>query len=133
MLAVGHAARLFVAASPDAPDGSVISIFLVVDRDLYEGHARSVGRDLRIADPVELEDVFLGDRTLLRLGKGRNRGGKTQRDDKNTASTRHGGSLGRNITLYESREELSTFAQSSASSCGSKFTRPTLLIASWRK
>ena len=67
MFAVGHAARLFVAARPDAPDGSVVSGLLLVHRDFDEGHARTVGRNLRIADPVELENIFLGDRTFLRL------------------------------------------------------------------
>jgi len=67
MLAVRHAAGSFAAARPHAPDGSVIAVFLFVDRDLYKSNARSIGRDLRIADPVELKNIFLGDRALLRL------------------------------------------------------------------
>src|SRR5215470_6380129 len=92
MLAVGHAPRRVIPFCRYAPDRRVVSVLLVVDRDLHKGHARTVGRDLRIADPVELKDVFVGDRTLLRLGKSGNRRGTDGGDDEQ-AETMHGGSF----------------------------------------
>src|SRR5262249_58763073 len=57
--------RSLIAARRDRPDRCVIASLLLIHTDLDENHLRSIGRNLRIADPVELEEVLLGDRTLL--------------------------------------------------------------------
>src|SRR5215472_15606122 len=82
MLAVSHAPGLLVAAQRNTPDCRVIAGLFIVDRNLHEGHAFAIGRDLRIADPVELEDIFLSDGTFLRLRENGNRSGQKERDSK---------------------------------------------------
>src|SRR5438270_11493388 len=93
MFAVGHAAGRFVAAHANAPDRGVIPVFLLVHSDPHKGHARSIRGDLRIADPVELKNIFLCDGTFLRLGKSGHRRGQQQRDRKKTGGTGHESSL----------------------------------------
>src|SRR5690348_4922047 len=93
MLAVSHAARLVATGHRDRPDGGFIAGLLFIHRDLDEGNARTVRRDLRIADPVELENVFLSDGTLLPLGKSDDCGTNDQSRDEETSSTVHEGSL----------------------------------------
>src|SRR5690349_13305717 len=88
MLAVGHPPWRVVAFRRHAPDRGVISVLLVVDRDLHKGNARPVRRDLRVSDPVELKDIFLGDRALL-LGKSGNRQGTDGGDGKQAAGKLH--------------------------------------------
>ena len=53
----------------DAPDGSVVAIFLFVHRHAHKGDARTVGRDLRIARPNEIEQVLLSNVPLLRQSR----------------------------------------------------------------
>src|SRR5260221_9882771 len=93
MLAIGHAARRFVATHGDAPDRGVIAGLLLVHGYPDEGHARAVRRNLRIPDPVELEDVFLSDGTFLRLRKGGNRRSQAKCDGNTTDQTTHGSSF----------------------------------------
>src|SRR5262249_14877351 len=121
VLAVGHAARLLVAARAHAPDGGVISGPLFVHRHFYKRHPRAVRRNLRIANPVEVEDVFFGDRALLRLGKGGDGPNKTQRNDKNTAGTRHGDSLG----------ETDFYITGKQSAVSNQHSAETFLAATW--
>ena len=42
------------------------SVLLLVDGHAHEGDLRAVGRDLRIGDPDEREEILLGDRPALR-------------------------------------------------------------------
>src|SRR5207244_2140921 len=55
----------FACGRRDEPDRRVVAIFLVVDSDFNEGHARAVCRQLRIGDPVEVEQVLFGNVSLL--------------------------------------------------------------------
>src|SRR5947209_2091853 len=66
VITIGHAVGLLVTMQRHAPDGSVVTIFLVVDRHLDESYTGTIRRNLRIANPVELEKIFLGHRPLLR-------------------------------------------------------------------
>src|ERR1700704_1359055 len=47
------------------PNRSVITFFFLVDRDPYERHTRAIRRNLRIANPDEIEQIFFSDGALL--------------------------------------------------------------------
>jgi hypothetical protein len=68
MFAVSHAPWLLAFTHGDAPDRGVIAGLLFIHTDFDKRYARAIWRNLRIANPVELEDVFLSDGTLLGLG-----------------------------------------------------------------
>ncbi len=76
ILAIGRPARRAVtlaagerlqraAGGGDAPDGGVVAVLLLVDGDPDKRDARAVGRNLRVADPDELEEIFFCDGALL--------------------------------------------------------------------
>jgi len=48
--------RFFLPGGRYGPDGGIITLLLFVDRYAHESHPRAVRRDLRIADPDEIED-----------------------------------------------------------------------------
>src|SRR3954453_21412094 len=54
-------ARLRAGARCHRPDGGVVRVLLFVDCDADERDLRAVRRELRITDPVELEQILLGD------------------------------------------------------------------------
>ena len=58
--------RLFPARGRDSPKRSIVAFLLFINRDANEDHARPVRRQLRIADPDEVEEIFLGDVSLFR-------------------------------------------------------------------
>ena len=56
--------RCRLAVGRDRPQRCLVAIFLFVDADLDEDDLRSVGRYLRVSDPLEAEQVFLRDGPL---------------------------------------------------------------------
>ena len=58
--------RLIIARGRNHPDGSVVTIFLLVHRYAHKRDAVSIGRNLRITDPDKIEEIFFGDVALLR-------------------------------------------------------------------
>src|SRR3954454_5422658 len=59
--AIRDPARLRAGARCNRPDGGVVRVLLFVDGDADERDLRAVRRELRITDPVELEQILLGD------------------------------------------------------------------------
>ena len=52
------------------PHRGVVAVLLLVDRHPHEGHPLPIGRDLRLGDPHEPEQVRLRDGTWVRCGRG---------------------------------------------------------------
>jgi hypothetical protein len=91
MVAAGEASWRLIAANGNTPQESLIAVFLVVDGNLYKGHSRAIGRNLRIANPIELKKVFFSDRTLLR--KSQECDAKTKKYCGQPETTVHGSSF----------------------------------------
>ena len=53
------------SARRDEPDRGLVPFFLCVHLHAHEGDARAVGRNLRVGDPDEAEQVLFGDRPLV--------------------------------------------------------------------
>ena len=83
-------ARRLAAVSLREPDGRVVGILLLVDGHAHEGHLRAVGRDLRIGDPHEREEILVRDRPALGV---RGRDEAKQRWPERWCSERYDGSL----------------------------------------
>src|SRR5437016_12520281 len=97
MAAIADARGLFIAADRNTPNGGIVAILFVIDGDLDKGHTRSVRRNLGIANPVELKQVFLSDRTLLGKPKKRDKHAKTCWDQ--SKATAHGSSSHVGLTV----------------------------------
>src|ERR1044072_3687350 len=55
----------FAGIGGDGPDGGVVTVLLVVHGNAHESDMRAIGRDLRIADPDEVEEILFSDISLL--------------------------------------------------------------------
>src|SRR5438128_12397124 len=49
----------------DRPDRRIVAFLFLVHGHAHKRHARSIRRNLRIADPDEIEEIFLGDVAFL--------------------------------------------------------------------
>src|SRR5258708_22197359 len=96
--AIRDAPRRFAAVRGDAPDRSVVAVLFLVDRHLHKSYARAVRRNLGIADPVELKNIFLGDGPLLRDSEDSYYDAKQKREK--TETTLHNRLL-RDYLLYD--------------------------------
>src|SRR5208282_1126122 len=64
MLAIRHSYRRFIAGGGGHPDRRFVARALLVHADPGKGDARSVGRELRVGNPDEIEKILLGDGPL---------------------------------------------------------------------
>ena len=84
---VGQAHRRFRSRCGNSPQRCVIAVLLFVYSDANEYHVRTVGRHLRIADPLKPEQVFVGDRPLV-LGERKDTGESKNRQNYDTSHLR---------------------------------------------
>ena len=66
MIALGQLMRFFTATRRHRPDRSVVAFFLFVHGHAHKRDARSIRRDLRIADPDKIPEIFFSDVSFLR-------------------------------------------------------------------
>src|SRR6266480_1639205 len=57
--------RLFAACGRHRPDRSVIAFFLFVRRHAHKRDPRSIRRNLRVADPDKIPEIFFGNVAFL--------------------------------------------------------------------
>src|ERR1051325_12069634 len=74
--------RLVATAGRDHPDRGVVALLLLLDGPPHKRDARSVRRNLRVADPDKVPKVFFGDSALLRERTGRGSGEKNNNHPK---------------------------------------------------
>jgi len=65
MIAFRQLVRFLSTGQRHRPDRGLIPFFLFVDGDAHKGDTRTVGRDLQIADPNKVEQIFFGDVAFL--------------------------------------------------------------------
>ena len=68
----------------DGPDRGAVAVFLCVEGDADKGDARAVGRNLRVADPNQVEEILFSDVAFLRKG----RRGQKDEDDQQERDTK---------------------------------------------
>ncbi len=72
----------FLAAGDrDRPDRGVIAFFFLVHCDAHKSDARSIWRNLRIADPNKIEQIFFCDVALLSVNATECEGEKKGNDE----------------------------------------------------
>src|ERR1700730_5607918 len=77
--------RLFAAAHRHGPDRSVVAFLLIAHRHADKRHARSIWRNLRIADPNKVPKILFGNIALLCEGDVDPRGEDEQTNDEGMA------------------------------------------------
>ena len=88
-LAAGQTMRSFVAGGRHGPDRRVVALFFFIHGHANERDARAIGRNLRIADPNEIEQIFLGNVPL----SGPDGGGKRDDDERQKEESFHARSI----------------------------------------
>src|SRR5256885_14397676 len=84
--------RFFASVRRNRPDRSIITFFFVVNGYSHERDPRTIRRNLRIADPNKIPQIFFGDAPFFREDPAE-AGGKDQKTDKESSHKRYQGNV----------------------------------------